>query len=245
MWRLLHLEKLPRSLATVSLLFVIIAATALASFVVVSGLLDDRAVAPAPTILVEPTPEPGEWAVLVSSAKPSTVAVQTFQNGRVVRSGTGTVVSADGLIVTVVDVVPFGYRTVQVVTSAQVLRGAVVARDTKTNLALVKVEGQDMPVASFVRAHPPVGTPLALVGSIVDFSAYQPLFAHGWLSHDFVTYSVLDAAFQEALGGVRVLTQGGQQAGIGFLRGTQVRMVRSAQVQAFIDGYLDTLVPMQ
>ena len=104
MWGFLQLEKLPRSLATVALLFVIIAATALASFVVVSGLLDDYDPSPSPTVVVEPTPVPGEWAALVSSAEPSSVAIQTFQGGRVIRSGTGTVVSGDGLIVTVVDV---------------------------------------------------------------------------------------------------------------------------------------------
>jgi hypothetical protein len=98
-------------------------------------------------------------------------------------------------------------------------------------------------VAPFVRAHPPVGTPVALVGGTVDFSAYQPLFVHAWLSNDRVTYTVLDATFQDILGGARVLTPDGRQAGITFLRGTQVRMVRSEQVQTFVDDYLDTLAP--
>jgi hypothetical protein len=83
------------------------------------------------------------------------------------------------------------------------------------------------------------------VGGFVDFSAYQSLFVHGWLSRDSVTYSVLDVTFQDVLGGARVLTPDGQQAGIAFLRGTQVRMVRSDQVQVFIDTYLDTLVPVE
>ena len=109
--------------------------------------------------------------------------------------------------------------------------------------ALLQVQTQGMSVSSFVRAHPQVGTPLALVGGLVDISAYQPLFAHGWLSHDFVTYSVLDAQFQDILGGARVLTPDGRQAGVVFMRGTQVRMVRGEHIQAFIDGYLDTLVP--
>ena len=197
--------------------------------------------------VVVQTPTPSEWASLTAGADPSTVAIQTFQSGRIIRSGSGTSVSSDGLIVTVMDVVPFTNppSSYQVTISGHVYRAFVVRRDIKTNLALLKTDASELSIAKMMTSRPMIGTPLALIGGIVHVSEYVPLFVQGWLSYDLGRYAVLDANLNPLLGGGRVLVDDGRQIGIAFLRSGQVRMIWAEDIVEFIESYLDSIASDQ
>lgn len=193
------------------------------------------------------TPTPGEWATLTAGAGPSTVAIQTFQSGRIIRSGSGTAVSSDGLIATVIDVVPFTepLSSYQVTIADNVFQAYVVRRDLKANLALVKIDTSGLTIAQMATVRPLIGTPLALIGGMVNVSSYVPHFVQGWLSADFGSYAVLDANPVPYVGGSRVLNADGRQIGIAFLRSGQVRMIWAEDIAEFIDAYLDSIDPAQ
>lgn len=194
----------------------------------------------APVTVVE-TPSPNEWSNLAASTMQSSVAVQTFSGNQVARFGTGTVVSSDGLIVTVADVVPqtSPAAVYQVSANGRVLRAHIVRRDFVRNLALLKADVGDLSIARMTQTRPLVGTPLAIVGGIVDVSVYAPFFAHGWLSYDIGQFGVLDADFRPTIAGGRVLDADARQVGIVFLRSGQVRIVWTDQIDAFVQEYLD------
>lgn len=200
---------------------------------------------PQPTteVIAVQTPKPNEWSNLAAGTIESSVAVQTFSGNRIARFGTGTVVSSDGLIVTVADAVPVTSPSAvyQVVAPGRVLRALVVKRDLARNLALLKADAGDLSIARMTQTRPLVGTPLAIVGGIVDVSEYAPFFAHGWLSYDANRFGVLDADFQSILAGGRVLDTDGRQVGVIFLRSGQVRVVWTDQIDGFVQEYLDAI----
>jgi hypothetical protein len=121
------------------------------------------------------------------------------------------------------------------------LRARVVKRDYPKNLALLKADVADLSIARMTQTRPLPGTPLAIVGGIVDVSDYAPFFSHGWLSYDIDRYGVLDADFRPNLAGARVIALDGRQVGIIFLRSGQVRVIWTDQIDAFVDEYLDAL----
>src|SRR3989344_7732519 len=52
-----------------------------------------------------PTPSPFDfWQKIISEASLSTVAIESFQNGRIQKRASGIILSSDGLIVTTLDV---------------------------------------------------------------------------------------------------------------------------------------------
>lgn len=193
-----------------------------------------------PTPLATEAPMPNEWSALTSDADPSSVLIQTFQGGRVIRSGTGTIMSSDGLIVTVTDVVPFTSpsATYQVIAGERFIRAQVVRRNYQQNLALLKADVGDLTIAQTTATRPLVGSPLAIVGGISEVSRYRPYFVHGWLSYDLDEYAGLDTAFVPTLAGGRAMTADGRQVGVVFLRSERVLMVWMEAIQAFVSEYL-------
>jgi len=188
------------------------------------------------------TPLPGEWSALAAAAEPSTVAIQTFQAGRIVRFGSGTVVSSDGLIATVLDVVPLvPSATYQVTLPGRILRAQVVRRDAETNLALLKVDASNVTIARMASARALLGAPLAVVGGTVSVSSYVPYFVHAWVSSDLQRYAVLDAHVATTIAGGRVLGVDGRQIGIVFLRANQVRMIWADTLSALVQEYIGSL----
>ncbi|HXV26577.1 MAG TPA: trypsin-like peptidase domain-containing protein [Candidatus Paceibacterota bacterium] len=200
---------------------------------------------PAPAVAATATPDLSGWAAVVAASEKSGVAIQAFRSGQLIRYGTGTVVSSDGLIATTLEVVPYTTPAAvyQVASPAGVARGYVVARDTRSNLALLKVEMTGLSIAQFVTARPAAGTPLALVGSLVQLSSFVPYFAHAWFASPVPSYGILDAVPAAELGGIRVVGADGRQAGIGYVRGGQVRMTYAADVEKFVQDYLQSLEP--
>lgn len=61
------------------------------------------------------------------------------------RSGTGTLVSSDGLIITVNYMLMGAQQVTVTLTSGQEAPAAIVAQDFITNLALLKIDGHDLP----------------------------------------------------------------------------------------------------
>jgi len=87
-------------------------------------------------------------AVELAAAKVSKVSVGIeSKQGRNILQGSGFVYTTDGLIVTLSELVPVGYE-VTVYDSGNVLGVAqVIKRDTQNNLALLKIEKQDLQTA--------------------------------------------------------------------------------------------------
>ena len=112
---------------------------------------------------VAPSAQPGIPA-LVSKLSPSVVTILTRDG-----LGSGVVWSTDGLIVTA-DHVVSGSRQVAVqFEDGKTVRGAVVAGDRITDLAVVRVDRTGLPAATFAKAMPRVGALAVAIGSPFGF----------------------------------------------------------------------------
>jgi len=80
---------------------------------------------------------------------PRLVSIQSYQSIRLVAEGTGFIVTSDGLIVTANDLVPARATQVLVSRNSHSSIAEVVKRDLVNNLALIKIEENNLSVASF------------------------------------------------------------------------------------------------
>jgi S1-C subfamily serine protease len=120
-----------------------------------NGAASQRAVAPAA--------QPGIPA-LVSKLSPSVVTILTNDG-----LGSGVVWSSDGLIVTADHVVSGSKQVAVQFADGKTVRGAVVAGDRITDLAVVKVGRTGLPAATFAKATPRVGALAVAIGSPFGF----------------------------------------------------------------------------
>lgn len=80
---------------------------------------------------------------------PRLVSIQSYQSIRLITEGTGFVVTSDGLIVTANDLVPARATQVLVSRNDHSSQAEVIKRDLINNLALIKIEENNLSVASF------------------------------------------------------------------------------------------------
>ena len=92
-----------------------------------------------PALSVSPTPGPRDsWQKVVADAMVSTVLVQTFSENRLVRTGTGVVVSSDGLIITTSDVI--SGQIYQITADDKIFKAKLLTRQAAVGLALLKID---------------------------------------------------------------------------------------------------------
>lgn len=207
----------------------------------------DHAAVPAPTdqpsTRVSPasTPPQDAWQQAVSDAALSTVAVQTFKDDRVLRFGSGSILSSDGLLVTTADTVPYvsGSAVYQVAYEDRILRGQVVLRDWRANLALVKVDASNLNVAGLAAgANIQSGKDLMVSGKMVSFSKPGVFSQRAVLAYLAGTEVILDTSANNFLSGARAITIDGEGLGIVFLRNGRVQLIGSDTINDFLQKYL-------
>lgn len=86
----------------------------------------------------------------VDKISPCLVAVQSYQNQRLISQGTGFIITSDGLVITAADLVPNRANQYLIFRDGQFLTAQVKERDQKNNLALLQIEQTNLPVVSLV-----------------------------------------------------------------------------------------------
>jgi S1-C subfamily serine protease len=111
----------------------------------------------------------GEIPEIVERTEPSVVAIFVQLGNGTGAEGSGVIWSADGVIVTNFHVVD-GAQDVQVAFPDGVREQAtVVAADPRTDLAVIRVQRDDLPAATFAEALPKVGALALAIGSPIGF----------------------------------------------------------------------------
>ena len=176
-----------------------------------------------------------------------TVSIQTFAGPISVRTGSGTVISSDGLILTTVTVVPYGSGSYayQVATAdGQLLRAKTVWRD-RSGLVLLKVPATDLQTVSFDNDAPiQAGTDLSIVGAFVHLSRYIPVILPAKVPFLADTNDIplsIDRTFWTMLAGARATDNAARAVGIVQLNGAYPRLVSAAIINESIKRYLDSV----
>jgi serine protease Do len=142
------------------------------------------------------------------------------------RRGTGTLVSPDGLIITVNYMLMGAQQVTATLTSGQELPAAIVAQDFTTNLALLKVDGRDLPFLHAVSSlECSLGQQVLMVSSLggekrcadVGHITYLGPFDAAW---EFVLercICVTASALNIGLNGGPICNSRGQVVGVSYL----------------------------
>src|SRR3989344_7320002 len=103
------------------------------------GSIENQKLIPTPLPLLAPD----FWEHISSEASFSSVAIQVFKDNRIIKSGSGIILSSDGLVVIPADLTSLG-STYQVLYEDKIVKGAIVSFDVKRNLAIIKITNLEL-----------------------------------------------------------------------------------------------------
>lgn len=201
------------------------------------GYLGDE---PAPT----PTPiitSSDFWQKIVSDQALSTVAVQSFSGGKIVREGSGIVVSSDGIILTTFDVVSAA-DVLQVFYKDKILRVQLVKFNGFKNLALLKSDATNMDVTGFDRNYQfQPGKDVIISGKIVELLNPLVFAQRAIISYILSKEVVLDTEAKYFLSGSKVINNTGAVIGMIYLRSGTTRLIKSETIDDFVKSYFESI----
>ncbi len=191
-----------------------------------------------PAPVVSPTPGPRDsWQKVVADAMVSTVLVQTYSENRLVRTGTGSVVSSDGLVITTSDVV--SGQVYQVVADDKIFKAKILTRQSIAGLALLKIDADNLTVTNLNAAENlQSGKTVILAGKLLSVSAPTVFSQLALVSYTSASDVVLDTALNYFISGAKVITTDGTVAGITAIRSGKVVLIPAGTLKSFLSGYL-------
>lgn len=205
-----------------------------------NDLIDFLGTEPVPT----PTPTIASsdfWQKIVSDHVLSTVAVQSFKGGKIVREGSGIVISSDGVIITTFDAIA-GADVFQVLHGDKILRARLVLYDGFKNIALLKVAATDMSATRLERNyqfHP--GQDVVVSGKMVELSSPVVFAQKGMISYVLTKDITVDTEPNNFLSGSKVINNSGIVVGMAYLRNGAVRLITAESMDDLVKSYFDSL----
>jgi hypothetical protein len=198
-----------------------------------------------PTTTVQASPVPtGDRSEQVQALSLGTVAVQTFAGSVLVRSGSGTAVSSDGLILTTSGVAPYGSGSFvyQIATADGGLLRASRAYSDASGLVLLKVQSSGLNAVLFDdRTTITAGTEVTIAAAFLRLAQFTPLLISATVPYvttaDDIPLAV-DHSFIPLLAGARVFDREGHSLGVVQLGGAYPRMISAPHINDFVNKYL-------
>jgi len=84
----------------------------------------------------------------IDKISPSLVLVEVYNNKFLIKQGTGIILTSDGLVATALDLLGKNYDQIKVIQPEAETEAQVIKKDSKNNLALLKIEKNNLAVAS-------------------------------------------------------------------------------------------------
>ena len=195
-----------------------------------------QAVIPVPTI--PSISEQNLWEKAISESASSLVGFQVFQGNKLVKEGSGIIVSSDGLIITVADLAIAG-AVYQIFYEDKIFRGSVLAVDYVSDLVLVKTSNQFSNVADFSREEYQNGQDVAIVGKLMDLSKPVLFSQKGTVSYITSRNIIIDAVSNiHNLFGAGVIDRNGDFLGVTFARNGRANLIQANLIQDFFKKYI-------
>lgn len=169
-----------------------------------------------------------------NKAQESLVVVKTYQGGRLVRSGSGLMITQDGLILTVYQLVPSGL-VYQVVYGDKILPARLYKTNANRNLALLKVEDNNLEAATLAEEKKEVGATLFVIGKLAPLRVPET-FIHKVLVSRQIDSGVvlLEGTYSDELNGAALIDQKGAVSGLVFIDGRRILALQSHFLKDFL-----------
>lgn len=188
-----------------------------------------------------PTPDLGFWEKIAANLSPSLVGIQVFQNDKIVRQGSGIIVSSDGLVVTTANLfIPGGIY--QIVYEDKILKGSFATSDFKFNLMLLKTSALNSSIADLdLSSNYQSGQDMLLVGKLFDLSKPVLVSQRGIVSYVTDKTIVLDTILSNYLYGFGAADAVGRFKGITYIRNGKVQLIKAELIDSFLKEHIETI----
>lgn len=104
----------------------------------------------------------------IEKVEKTIVGIRTKTKSNKILEGSGLIITSDGLIITLADLVPQNSE-IKIFLQEKILSGQVLKRDLKQNLALIKIEEKNLPTAGFADFEKiKLGERIFLIGKIFE-----------------------------------------------------------------------------
>lgn len=185
-------------------------------------------------------PQADYFKEAIEKTKDGIVAIQSFQAGRLLRSGSGLILTQDGLIATVNAVVPAEADVFQVTNQGKILKAKVVFREFTDNLAIISVSGANLRVVRFGLDLPELGKNLLIFAKVVDFGKDTPLVASALVSQvneEKKTFKI-SAGYDINLYGAGLIDNEGTIPALVNFRNAKPNLIPAAVINNALNNYL-------
>lgn len=204
--------------------------------------VDDSYFASMPeTVVATPTvpaaPPLDSWGRIIFENSSTTVNIQVFQGNKVVRQGSGVVVSSDGLVITIADLA-VANAVYQIFYEDKVLKGSVVSWDYNRNLLLIKTNFDYPSVIDLSYQSYTNGQVIALIGKLLDLSKPKVYSQQGTISYITDKSVIVDTIVNRNLYGYAIINGEGDFLGLSFLRNGRINLLRAGIIQSFLQEYI-------
>ncbi len=190
-----------------------------------------------PTPIISVAPSLGFWEKIIYENSSASVSIQVFQENKVTKQGSGIIVSSDGLVVTVADLVAVG-AVYQIFYEDKILRGTVVSRDYNRNLLLIKTDHAYPNVIDLSPKNYDNGQEVVLIGKLLDFSKPTAYSQSGTVSYVTDKSVLIDTVVSKNLYGHAIIGREGNFLGLSYIRNGRVNLVRTSAIQDFLQEYV-------
>lgn len=171
----------------------------------------------------------------VQKAKSFVLGVRSVVSDKKILSGSGLVLTSDGMAVTLAELVPSGSKTIVFYVDGQPVQAQVIKRDIKENLALVKIEKSGLSASGFFMFDQlNLGERVFLVSQIFDPQTSTP----GFLTNEGIvktfTADTVGTNIQEPSAlGAPVFDIEGYALGIASSSGNAVTVIPITKIRTF------------
>lgn len=176
----------------------------------------------------------------VSKVKNSVVAVESFNQGQLIRSGSGIVMTRDGLIFTLNNIVPPESTATQIIDSGHAVSAKVVFRDSINNIAIIDVAESDFQVVRLKEDLPELTQNLAVISKSLDFDKDQILFNQAVVSEvnpDKKLFKI-SIPYDQNIYGSAIVENNGAVLGILDFKNFRPSIVLARQINIDLNTYL-------
>jgi len=179
----------------------------------------------------------GLWEKIAADQSLSIVGIQVFLNNRLVKEGSGIIISSDGLVLTTADMAISG-AIYQMSYEDQIIKGSIKSVDYNLNLLLLRAPSDFSKVAEFNASQDyKSGQEVLVVGKIIDITKPVLVTKQGIISYVAGNKIVLDLVSNSYLSGAGVINANQRLIGISYLRSNKVQVIGAGTIDGFLRDY--------
>lgn len=175
---------------------------------------------------------------IISESSLASVGIQVFESNKLIRQGSGVIISSDGFIVTVADLA-IANAVYQIYYEDKIIKARIVAVDYDLNLALLEIDNHLSNIIGLSDSEYKSGQEVTIVGKFFDLSGLTVYSQRGIIS--YITQKskvVIDTLASKNLSGAMIMGDDGKFFGLAYLRNENIIMVRAASLDEFFTNYI-------